>query len=53
MTKAKALAKIPVTSSALQTVQPSGTVSWLRARAIAVKPTQAATISTRVNATGS
>lgn len=41
ITKASALAKIPVTTSAPQTVHPCGTLSSLRAIAIAVKPRQA------------
>ena len=50
---ASALAKMPVTSSALQTVQPCGSSTWPSATATTAKPANAASISACVNATGS
>ena len=51
--KPSALAKIPVTRSALQTVHPCGTSTWPSATATTAKPANAAIISACVNASGS
>ena len=50
---ASALAKTPVTSSAPHTVQPCGTSTCPAATATTAKPTNAASISAVVNASGS
>ena len=51
--KPRALAKMPVTRSALHTVQPRGSSTWPRATATTTKPAKAASISACVKAIAS